>query len=209
MMSWGWHPAWGSWLNSDQLSPQGNTGLVGRLSNSISNLSILRHWTFEINRPRTCLTNHSDYKQDQGLPFWEQRGLYTLLFMPWNHPISLLKKGHFAIQRGRQALTMELLKATEGCEILTAPHRSLSRVALIGTRALWLLREAGTLLALIAAVLVPSGWEGQAPVLGPLFTVWVQLLGVSSRLAARKESGYCISHTLARSWLGDARLGWS
>lgn len=47
--------------------------------------------------------------------------IYPFSFMPWNHPISLLKKGPYVIQRGRQALTMELLKATEGCEISQRP----------------------------------------------------------------------------------------
>lgn len=148
---------------------------------------------------------HSAYKQDQGLPLWEQFRVYTpFSFMPWSHPRSLLKKGHLQIQSEMQALTMELLKATKGCEISQRPTDLCREWPWMGTRALWLLLR---------------GWDPPWPlvVTGPWslragkdkHRYWVHSslsesssFGVSSRLAARKESYYCISCTSARSWLG-------
>ena len=156
---------------------------------------------------------HSDYKQDQGLPFWEQfRFIYPSLSWHGTIPYLSSRKVTCNSKRERQALTMELLKATEGCEISQRPIDRCREWPWMGTRALWLLLR---------------GWDPPWPLIaaGPWslragkdkHRYWVHSslsesssFGVSSRLAARKESGYCISHTLARSWLGDARLwGWS
>lgn len=206
-MSWGWHTQPGECrlLNSNQLSPQGNTGLVRRLFLiPFRNLSMSRHWTFEINRlvhaKPIQITNKT-----KGCHFESNSGfIHPYLSCPGTIPYLSSRKVTCNSKRERQALTMELLKATEGCEISQRPIDLCREWLWMGTRALWLLLR---------------GWDPPWPLIvaGPWslragkdkHRYWVHSslsesssFGVSSRLAARKESCYCLSHTSARSWLG-------
>lgn len=133
------------------------------------------------------------------------QGLYTVLFHALeSSPISPQERSLANSKSEMQALTMELLKATKGCEISQRPIDLCREWPWMGTRALWLLLR---------------GWDPPWPLIvtGPWslragkdkHRYWVHSslsesssFGVSSRLAARKESYYCISCTSARSWLG-------
>lgn len=148
---------------------------------------------------------HTDYKQDQGLPFWEQFRVYTpFSFMPWNHPLSLLKKGHLQFKEGKAGTYYGAAEGHRGLWDFTVPHRPLSRAALDGyTGTLAPPQRLGPSLAPHCCwALVPSGWEGQAPVLGPLFTVWVQLLWGLQSLSCKK--GILL---LSQSYLGQIMAG--
>lgn len=207
-MDWGRHAqAEHRLLHSNHLLPQGNAGLVGTLfSIPFRNLPISKHWTFEINKnPTLPQKTRVGYIQDQELPFWELFRVYTPFSLSYPRALPLLspRQATSNSKRKRQGLTMELLKATGGCEISQRPPDLCRQWPWMRARALWLLRGWDPPWPLIVA----GPWSLRAGKDKHRYWVHSSLSessssGVSSRLAAGKEPRYCASHTLARSWLG-------
>lgn len=205
--------------HSSQLLPQGNVGFMWRnfpipvqeekseIYMFIWNLPISKHWTFKMNKKCICPIEHmrTEYKT-KGCHFESSSGFAQsfLFHTPEPPPIGPQKEVTCNLKSKKQVLTMELLKATGGCELSQRPTDLCLEWPWMGTWALWHLLR---------------GWAHPWPlrVAGPWahwagkdrHWYWVHSslsesssLGVSSRLAARKESCYCTSHTLAksRSW---------
>ena len=153
---------------------------------------------------------HVGYLQDQGLPLECSWG-FRILFLshPRSFPFSSPGEPICNSKRKRQGLTMELLKATGGCELSQRPTDLCREWPWMGTRALWLLLRGW---APPWPLIVPGPWSHRAGKDRHRYWVHSSLsesssFGVSSRLAERKELCYCTSHRPwpHHSW-GDARL---
>lgn len=140
---------------------------------------------------KNCLCQQNtcvDYTQNQEHHFESSSGFVQFFLFHILAPPPISSHRTFAVQRGKSGTYYGAAEGHRRLWAFTVPHRPLPVVALDGhPGTLAPPQRLSTFLASPSCwILGPSSWEGQALVLGPLFTIWVQLLWGLQSLSCKK-----------------------